>query len=168
MEAQKWCLPASSLRGGLRKGTMDFVSNSVWEKDAFPSHTLMPGSSVPSCMSLGPFELLPKQWSSERVSLSKSMHGLLKRNAWNFRSPLSPSATVPSGFYSQKVWRLLLALAPWARCPGVKLGPLASQRGPPQPSYPSQFLSATRGYGISQFHPSYQSQCGLFFSGSSK
>ena len=44
-----------------------------------PALTLMPDTSGPPCMLLVPFKLLPWCWSSEGVSLSKSVYGLFKR-----------------------------------------------------------------------------------------
>ena len=74
-----------------------------------------PEPGVPPCVSLEPFELLPQCWSSERVSPSESVCGPFKRNAWDFKNPLSHSATIPTGFYSQKVLGLLFsAPRPWA------------------------------------------------------
>ena len=59
------------------------------------------------------------------------MHRPFKRNAWDFRSPLSHSATIPTGFYSQKLWGLLFPpLEPWSGGPGVGLGPLTPQGAP--------------------------------------
>ena len=75
----------------------------------------MPDTSVPPCMSMFPFKLLPLCWSSEGMSQSKSVYRPFKRNSWDSRRPLSNSATTPTGFYSQKLWGLLfLALKPWA------------------------------------------------------
>ena len=45
-----------------------------------PALALMPDTSVHSCMSLVPFKLLPWFWSTEGMSLSKSMYGFFKRN----------------------------------------------------------------------------------------
>ena len=45
-----------------------------------PALTLLPDTSVPPCMPLVPSKLLPWCWSSEGVSLSKSMCGFFKRN----------------------------------------------------------------------------------------
>ena len=65
---------------------------------------------------------------------------------------LMPDNSVPACFHSQKLWGILfLALGPWAGVPGVGLGLLTAQRGPPQLRYPSQLLSATRGCGDSLF-----------------
>ena len=54
----------------------------------------------------------------------------LKETAWDFRSPLSPSATIPTDLYSLKLWGLLfLTLEPWAGGPCVGLGALTPQGG---------------------------------------
>ena len=45
-----------------------------------PALALMPDPTLSPCMPLVPFKLLPWCWSSEEVSLSKSMCGFLKRN----------------------------------------------------------------------------------------
>ena len=43
------------------------------EKAALPALTLMPDNSVPPHISLVPFKLLPPCWSSEQVTVSKSL-----------------------------------------------------------------------------------------------
>ena len=50
------------------------------EKGQWLLLTLMPDTSVSPFMSLVPFKLLSWCWSSEGVSLSKSMCGFFKRN----------------------------------------------------------------------------------------
>ena len=50
-----------------------------------PALVLMPVSSVPPCMSLMPFKLLCWCWSSEGVSLSKSVCGFFERNRLVFQ-----------------------------------------------------------------------------------
>ena len=67
------------------------------------------------------------------MSLSKSMCGIFKRNCLELKQFLCFTTPIPTGFYSQKVWGLFLALKPWAGGPGVGLGTLQS--------YPSQILS---------------------------
>ena len=52
----------------------------VWEKAALPALILKPGNSVPPHMSLTPFKMLPRHWSSERASLSKFIWEPFKRN----------------------------------------------------------------------------------------
>ena len=53
-------------------------------------------------------ELLPKCWSTEGVSPSKSLWGPLKGTPWDTRSLPFPLASIPTGFYSQELWGLLL------------------------------------------------------------
>ena len=65
-------------------------------------------------MALVPFKLLPQHWSSEQVSSNKSVHELFKRNCPVLQKFLSSTASITTGFYSQKFWGLLfLALEPW-------------------------------------------------------
>ena len=86
----------------------------------------MPDSSVLPCMRLVPFQLLPQCWSSEEVSLSKSVHKPFKRDCLGIHQFLFSTASAPAGIYTQKLWGLIfLALEPWAEGPGVGLGPLA-------------------------------------------
>ena len=150
------CLP--TVRGGLIKGTMASASASVWQKAA--SHTTPPPlgvmleNSVPPGMSLVPFKLLLPRWSSEGVSLRNFMYVPFRRNYLGLlQKPPSPSASVliSVGFYSQKLWGLtFLAPKPWPRGDCAGLGPHSSG-GPPQPRYPSHFLSTTYRYGTSLF-----------------
>ena len=86
-----------------------------------PTLTLMPDNSVPPRVSLAPFKWLELR----RVSWREPMRSPLKGTAWDSRSPLSPSSSIPAGFYSQKLWGLLfLALGPWAG--GPAMGPPGS------------------------------------------
>ena len=113
-----------------------------------PTLTLMPDNSVPPRVSLAPFKWLELR----RVSWREPMRSPLKGTAWDSRSPLSPSTSIPAGFYSQKFWGLLfLALEPQAGGPEVGLGSLTPQGEPPQPRHPSQFLSAICGCETSLF-----------------
>ena len=48
-----------------------------------PAPDLMPDPSVPPCMPLVSFKLLPWCWSSEGMSLSKSVCGFFKGNSWD-------------------------------------------------------------------------------------
>ena len=54
----------------------------------------MPDNSVPPHMFLVSFKLLLKDWSFTGGSPNKSVRGPFKRNAWDSRSPPSPSATI--------------------------------------------------------------------------
>ena len=101
-------VPAHKLcETGLRKGRMASGGTSLWKIPASPVLVWMPDNSVPLYMSLMPFQLLPQLWSSEGVSLSKSLHKPFKRNFLGPRSPPSHLAITPAGFYSQKLWGLL-------------------------------------------------------------
>ena len=68
-----------------------------------PALALMLDYSVPSHMSLMPFSLLPLHWSSEEASLSKSVCGCFKRNCQGVQQFLSFTASIPTGFCSQKL-----------------------------------------------------------------
>lgn len=86
------------------------------EGAAPPALALQPDNSVPLRMSLEPFEMLPQHWSSERKKSvsSKSMCGPFKRNSCDTSCPPSHSATISTGFHSQKLWGLFsLALEAW-------------------------------------------------------
>ena len=108
--------------------------------------SLMPDNSVPPHMSLMTFNLLLWCWSSEEVSPSKSVHELFKRNCLGLQKLLSPTASIPSSFYSQKLWRFIfLALEPWT-------GVLVWGWDPWLLRCTSQFLSTTHWCGISPFH----------------
>ena len=54
-----------------------------------PSSTLMPDTLVPPCMPLVPCKLLPQIWSSEEVSLNKSVCGFFKRDCLGLQNFLS-------------------------------------------------------------------------------
>ena len=58
-----------------------------------PAPTLMPDTSVPPCMLLVPFKLLPRCWSLEGVSLSEFMCGLFNGNCLGLQKflPLTQS-----------------------------------------------------------------------------
>ena len=74
---------------------------------------LMPDNSVPPPMSLVPFNMLPLHWSSEEVSLSKSVHGPFKRTCLGIQKFISSRTSIPAGFYNQKSRGLVfLALEP--------------------------------------------------------
>ena len=89
-------------QGSLRSLRYDTCLQTLWveglEKEHWPLLALLferkmpsnPGShpSVPPCISLVSFKLLPQCWNSERWSSSKSGPSPL-RSSWNSRSPLS-------------------------------------------------------------------------------
>ena len=62
--------------GEIKKETVASVSTSVWKKAGL--HDLMWGISVPPHMSLVPFNQLPLCWSSQSVSVHKSVWGPLR------------------------------------------------------------------------------------------
>ena len=105
-----WYPSVSSVLGVLSKGTMTSASTYVWKKAVSLSLALMPDNSVPPLMSLAPFKLLLQSWSSEQVSLSKSVCSPFKRNVWYSRSPLFHLATIlvftarSYGGFSSKHW----------------------------------------------------------------
>ena len=61
-----------------------------------PAPALMPHTSVPPCTPLVPFKLLPCCWSSEGVSLSKSVCGFFRSNCLGLQKflPLTQSLLV--------------------------------------------------------------------------
>lgn len=92
---------------GLRKGTMASASTLVCEKAATAVFSLKPEHLIPPHMFLVLSELLPQYKSSEQVKLSasKSMHHNSSRgmSGWDSSSPQFHSATIPTGFHSQKL-----------------------------------------------------------------
>ena len=82
-----------------------------------------------------PFPLLSYHWGSEGVSLSESM-----RRSWD-SGALCLTLLV---FTTTAYWDIFTQH--WnpglGEEPGVELGPLTPQGGPPQPEYPFQFLTA--------------------------
>lgn len=107
-ETQIWCLPAGSV--GRNNGICQHAC--LWE--SCPSSPHPDARQFNSSISLVPFELLPQHWSSEHMSLCKSVCGHFKRNTWDssstFPSPPTPPHTHLShnlaGFYSYKSWGL--------------------------------------------------------------
>ena len=88
--------------GSLRKGTMASASTCLAES--------CPSSSFPDARQFSSFPYVcgACQVSAPVLELRAGkckycafVHGLFKRNAWVFRSPLFHSATTPTGFYSQ-------------------------------------------------------------------
>nr|KAF6469801.1 hypothetical protein HJG59_011159 [Molossus molossus] len=125
----------------------------------------MPNNSFLPYVSLVPAELPPPCWSLEGVGPSKSLHRPFKRNCLGLQKPQPPSALIPTGFYSQKLWGLLfLAVVPWAVGSGVEWEPLIPQGGPSQPSYLPDYLPhMCVGPACPCLRPFYQSPCGFFF-----
>ena len=60
-------------------------------ESCLPALTLMQATSVFPCMSLLPFKLLPLCWSSEGVSLSKSVCGFFKEKYLGLQKFLPPT-----------------------------------------------------------------------------
>ena len=98
--------PASWVGQGLRNhhGEANSVSQvngdseglPVWKKAApSPILALMPDNSVPSHMFVVPFELLSQHWSSEIVTLCKSVHRPFMRDCLGLQNS---SASIPAGF----------------------------------------------------------------------
>ena len=144
--------------GGLRKGTMAFVCLCLGEC-CLPAPALIPDTSVPPCMPLVPFKLLPWCWSWEGVSLSKFVCSFFKRNCLALQKFLPPTQS-PQDFCSQKLWGPnFLALEPWVRDLVWSWDSLFL-------IYPSWNSSATCGCGTSLFHvsapPTILDGCGFF------
>ena len=55
---------------------------------------LMPDTSFSPCMPLAPITQLPQCWSSEGVSLSKSLWGFFKRNCFGLQQFLPPTKSL--------------------------------------------------------------------------
>ena len=92
MEAQICHLPACG--GVFRKETMASAHLTIWEK-AVPQ--LLPWCQklqVLLCMPLVPFKLASQCWSSEEVSLSKSVCGFFKRNFLGLQKFLLPTQSL--------------------------------------------------------------------------
>ena len=85
------CLFCDSVGGGRRKGTMAPAHLSVWEKAVPQLLPLMPDTSFPPYIPLVPFKLPPWCWSSEGVSLNKSVCRFFKRNCLGLQKFLLPT-----------------------------------------------------------------------------
>lgn len=153
IETQICCspVPANCLAGGGSK-----KENGIGLGKSCPSSTGLKAKQLSSsCMSLALLELLSQCQSPKRMSpsVSKSMLGPSKRNVWDYSSPLPCLCAVPTDFHSQMPWGLLFQILMfWDGDPSVRLRPLAPLRGPLKPTYFSQFLTTTRGYGSSSIH----------------
>ena len=79
-----------------------------------PAPALIPDTSVPPCMPLVPFRLLPQCWSSKGVSLSKFVCGFFKRNCLGIQKFL-PATQSPLVF----VARSCGDLSSWHWNPGL-------------------------------------------------
>ena len=91
------------------------------EKGQWPLLTLMPNTSVSPSMLLVSFKLLPQCWSSERVSLSKSICGFFKGNCLGLQKFLSSTqcplvfaarsyGDLPSQQWNPGLWGLVWGL----------------------------------------------------------
>ena len=104
-------------------------------KSCSPALILMPDTSVPPCVPLVPFKLLPQWccWSSEGGHLNKLVRGPLRGMAKESSSFFLTDSN-SADFYSQKLWGLLfLALVTWAE--GLVWG-----WDPSLPRYPSRIF----------------------------
>ena len=154
------CWICGSERGGLRKGTMAICWHFCLGEGCPQPLALMSDNLVPYCMSLMFFKLMSSCWSSEGVSLSKSVHGPFKRYCLRCKKFLSSTTLIPTQFYRQKLWRLIfMALELWAWELSVVLGPFI-----PEISLQT-FIHHTWVWDKSVLHLflSYQCQCGFFF-----
>ena len=85
IESQIWHPPAGSMGEELRKADSGLCPPFFLGKTVPPTSTLIPDISFPPYMPLVPFKLLPRHWSSDRVSLSPCVDSL-RRTAWDSRS----------------------------------------------------------------------------------
>ena len=81
-----------SVVGGLRKGQWPLPT--FLRENCAPAPTLMPDISVPPHMPLVPFKLLPWCWSSEGVSLGRSVCGFFKGNCLGLQMFLPPTQSL--------------------------------------------------------------------------
>ena len=91
MESKIWHLSASSMALWVQKRGNGLCPPFCLGESCPPALTLTPDTSVPPPMSLVPFKLLPQCWSSEGVSLSKSMCMMFKRNCLVLQNFLPPN-----------------------------------------------------------------------------
>ena len=153
MESQA-CLPCLWLcPGRAQKRDNSLFPPFCLRENCPPAPILMPVTSVPPCMPLVPFKLLPWCWSSEQVSLNKSICGFFKVNCLELQKFLPPAQSLlvfASRSYGD--------LSSWHRNPGLRgpsvgLGLLLR--------YKSQSLIHHMwlwDQPVSCVHPSYQSR----------
>ena len=124
-----------------------------------PATTLVPNTSVPPCMPLGPFKLLPWCWISVGVSLSKSICGFFKRDCVGSRSFFHQ---LNSHWFLQP--EVMGTYLPDTGTLGW--GALYGAITPHSQDIPPEFLSTTHGYGTNLFHisppPSSLDGCDFF------
>ena len=140
-----------------------------WPMPAFLSvrklcqvRALMPDTSVPPCMPLVPFKLLPWCWSSEGVSLSmRPCVGSLKGTAWDSRSFFQHLNS--HCFFQPEVMGTNFS-GTGTLGSGVWCGTVT----PHSQDIPAEFLSTTYGYGTIPFHisapPTSLDRCSFFSS----
>lgn len=117
----------------------------------------MPDNSVPPLWPWFILSCFPSAGAQSEWVWDKFVHKPFKINCLGLQQPLSHSATIPAGFYSQKLWRFpFLALETWA---GSRCGVGSFRRDLCTWDIPSNFYPHTR-CGTSSF---YQFQCDFFF-----
>ena len=108
------CWLCGSVWGEFRKGTIASAHLSIWEKCCPPAAVLVPDTSGPPCMPVVPSKLLPLCWSSDGVSLSKSMCGFFRRNCLGLQQclllTLSLLVFAARSFGDLSVWHRKLRL----------------------------------------------------------
>ena len=86
------CLPAIWVSGYIAQKRNNCLCPSFClEESCPPASILMPDTSVPFCMPLVPFKLLPWVLDSEGVGLIKSVLGFFKRNGLGLQKFLPPT-----------------------------------------------------------------------------
>ena len=119
----------------------------------------MSDTSVSPYIPLVPFKLLPWCWSSEGVSLSKSLCGFFKRNCLGLQKFLPPTQSLLD--FAARSYE---DLSSWSWNPGV--GAWCGAGTPHSWGIPSKFLPTTCGCGTSLFHvsapPTSLDVCGFF------
>ena len=150
MEPQIWHLPTGSgvLWGRVQKRNNGLCLPFCLGESCPSALALLSDTSVPPCMPLVFFKLLPQCWSPEGVSLNKSLCGFFKRNWLGLQNFLPLTQFLL--FFSVRSCRDLSSWHwnPRLGAPGVGLGPLASE------IIPLELLSTTHGCGTNPFHVS--------------
>ena len=113
METNIWHLPVGQR---LCRGTMASAITSLWEKAATSALVLKSDNSVSPCTSLTTFELQCQYWSSEWVTLSKSVCRPFRKNECLRLQQTSVSLSHTPHWFSQPELNplLFLALEIWA------------------------------------------------------
>ena len=112
------------------------------EESSPPALTLMPDTSVPLCMPLLPFKLLPQCWSSEGVNMSKSMCGFSKRSCFGLQGflPLTQSPLFFFFLQPEIMGIYLPGTGTWAGGPHMGLGLLSPEISLPN-FYPHTYVA---------------------------